>query len=225
MHSGPSTHDSRNGAHADRARSTSAVTRLELGVPGASLGVAAAAAATSSSTAARDAAVATSACSNRAPSARPARSAASWPGVCRICCCSKVTLRKMSWQAYVDNQICAQVQCTVAAIAALSNGAIWAKYEKDPNVTVSQQELQAIADTMRNNPTNFNENGIFIAGTKYVCLSADNSLVRGRKGTSAFIAVATKTCLLVAATVDGFPPGQLNTVVEKLGDYLKSNGY
>lgn len=31
--------------------------------------------------------------------------------------------------------------------------------------------------------------------------------------------------LLVAATIDGFPPGQLNTVVEKLGDYLKQNNY
>ena len=31
--------------------------------------------------------------------------------------------------------------------------------------------------------------------------------------------------LLAAATVDGFPPGQLNNVVEKLGDYLKANNY
>uniref|UniRef100_A0A131YEP9 Profilin n=1 Tax=Rhipicephalus appendiculatus TaxID=34631 RepID=A0A131YEP9_RHIAP len=132
----------------------------------------------------------------------------------------------MSWQAYVDNQICAQVQCTVAAIAGLADGAIWGKYEKDPNTAkVTQQELKTIADTMKTKPSNFNENGIYIGGTKYVCLSAENTLVRGRKGSSAFIAVATTTCLLVAATVDGFPPGQLNTVVEKLGDYLRTNGY
>lgn len=131
----------------------------------------------------------------------------------------------MSWQAYVDNQICAQVQCTVAAIAGLADGAIWAKYERDANVKVTQQELKNIAETMRTKPSNFNENGIYVAGIKYVCLSAENTLVRGRKGSSAMIAVATKTCLLVAATVDGFPPGQLNTVVEKLGDYLRSNGY
>lgn len=31
--------------------------------------------------------------------------------------------------------------------------------------------------------------------------------------------------LLVAATTDGFPPGQLNTVVEKLGDYLRASNY
>lgn len=41
----------------------------------------------------------------------------------------------MSWQAYVDNQICAQVSCRLAAIAGLQDGAIWAKFEKDSSVT------------------------------------------------------------------------------------------
>ncbi|KAK8766426.1 profilin-2-like [Amblyomma americanum] len=131
----------------------------------------------------------------------------------------------MSWQTYVDNQICAQVNCTVAAIAGLNDGAIWAKYEKDSNSTITQQELKTIADTMRTNPSAFNETGIHLGGQKYFCLSAENNLVRGRKGSSAFIAVATNTCLLVAATIDGFPPGVLNNVVEKLGDYLKQNNY
>ncbi|KAH8040242.1 hypothetical protein HPB51_009790 [Rhipicephalus microplus] len=129
----------------------------------------------------------------------------------------------MSWQAYVDNQICSQVNCTVAAIAGLNDGVIWAKFEKD--CVITQQELKTIADTMRTNPSAFNETGIHLGGQKYVCLCAENNLVRGRKGSSAFIAVATNTCLLVAATVDGFPPGVLNTVVEKLGDYLKQNNY
>lgn len=41
----------------------------------------------------------------------------------------------MSWQSYVDNQICAQVSCRLAAIAGLQDGAIWAKFEKDSSVT------------------------------------------------------------------------------------------
>ena len=36
----------------------------------------------------------------------------------------------MSWQAYVDNQICAAVSCRVAVIAGLGDGAVWAKFEK-----------------------------------------------------------------------------------------------
>lgn len=132
----------------------------------------------------------------------------------------------MSWQSYVDNQICAQVSCRLAAIAGLADGAIWAKFEKDSTVApVTQQELKAIADTMRTNPGSFTEAGIHLGGDKYICLFSDNCLIRGRKGSSALCIVATNTCLLVAATTDGFPPGQLNTVVEKLGDYLRSNNY
>jgi len=131
----------------------------------------------------------------------------------------------MSWQAYVDNQICAQVSCRVAVIAGLQDGAIWGKFEKDISQPVSQQELKTIADTMKNNPGAFNEHGVHLGGEKYFCLQAENNLVRGRKGSSALCIVATNTCLLVAATTDGFPPGQLNTVVEKLGDYLKSSNY
>jgi len=131
----------------------------------------------------------------------------------------------MSWQAYVDNQICAQVSCRLAVIAGLQDGAVWAKFEKDLPQSVSQQELKTIVDTMRTNANSFQENGIHLGGEKYFCLQAENNLIRGRKGSSALCIVATNTCLLLAATTDGFPPGQLNTVVEKLGDYLRANNY
>ncbi|UYV77841.1 hypothetical protein LAZ67_15002547 [Cordylochernes scorpioides] len=90
---------------------------------------------------------------------------------------------------------------------------------------VSQDELKTIADTMKNNPQLFNESGIHLGGEKYFCLSAESTLVRGRKGGSALIVVATNTCLLVATTIDTFPVGKLNIIVEKLGDYLRANNY
>ena len=43
----------------------------------------------------------------------------------------------MSWQAYVDNQICAAVSCRVAVIAGLAEGAVWAKFEKGLTSEVS----------------------------------------------------------------------------------------
>ena len=43
----------------------------------------------------------------------------------------------MSWQQYVDNQICAQVSCRLAVIAGLQDGAVWAKFEKDLPAQVS----------------------------------------------------------------------------------------
>lgn len=130
----------------------------------------------------------------------------------------------MSWQAYVDNQICSYVQSKVAIIASLQDGAIWAKSEKSEK-PVTQQELKTIADTMRTNPKAFQEHGVYLAGEKYFCLSAEPNLFRGRKGSSAVCIVATKSCLLVVVTIDGFPPGVLNTVVERLGDYLVTNNF
>lgn len=131
----------------------------------------------------------------------------------------------MSWQAYVDNQICSQVSCKIAVIAGLQDGTVWAKYEADEHSKITPEELKAIADTMKNNPGAFQETGIRFGGEKFFCLHAENNLLRGRKGSSALCVVATNTCLLAAATTDGFPPGQLNTVIEKLGDYLRSSNY
>ena len=120
----------------------------------------------------------------------------------------------MSWQTYVDNQICAQVSCKLAVIGGLSDGQVWAKYEKEVSQPVSpfywlickwieclvdlkvtQQELKAIADGMKNNPNSFTEHGIHLAGEKYFCLQAENNLIRGRKGSSALCIVATNTCM------------------------------
>ncbi|RWS21804.1 Blo t profilin allergen-like protein [Leptotrombidium deliense] len=128
----------------------------------------------------------------------------------------------MSWQEYVDNQICSQVSCKLAVIAGL-DGAIWAKFEKDFPVTT--EEVKAICDAMRSDLGIFNEKGIQLGGEKYFCLKAESNLVRGRKGTSALCMVTTNSCLIVAVTTDGFPPGQLNTVVEKLADYLRASNY
>lgn len=130
----------------------------------------------------------------------------------------------MSWQAYVDDQICKYVQCKVALIASLADGSVWAKQEKSDR-QVTQQELKTIADSMKTNPQTFQEHGILLAGEKYFCLMAEPTLVRGRKGASALSIVATKSCLLVVITEDGFPPGVLNTVVERLGDYLLTNNF
>lgn len=125
----------------------------------------------------------------------------------------------MSWQNYVDNQICNYVQSKIAIIASLQDGAVWAKQEKSDK-PVTQQELKVIADTMKTNPKSFQEHGVHLGGEKYICLSAEPHLVRGRKGSAAMSIVATKSCLIVVVTTDGFPAGVLNTVVERLAEYL-----
>lgn len=54
--------------------------------------------------------------------------------------------------------------------------------------------MKTIADTIRTKPDGFLDNGIHIAGEKYICIQADNQLVRGRRGSSALCIVATNTC-------------------------------
>lgn len=130
----------------------------------------------------------------------------------------------MSWQSYINNQICHPIKARFAVIAGLQDGVIWAEKENS-GVTVTQQELKTIADTMRTNPKSFCEQGVYLGGEKYVCLLAESNLIRGRRGSAALSIVATKTCLIVVVTIDGFPPGTLNTVVEKLGEYLVSENY
>ncbi|XP_013773288.1 profilin-1-like [Limulus polyphemus] len=131
----------------------------------------------------------------------------------------------MSWQTYVDDQICSRVQCRIAVIAGLGDGGIWAKRENDQNLQITPSEVKLIIDTMKSNPAAFHETGIHIGGEKYICLSAESTLLRGRKGSSTLCIVATEKCLLAAASSDGVPGCQINLVVEKLGDYLRFSGY
>ena len=54
-----------------------------------------------------------------------------------LCPCGHLLNNTMSWQQYVDNQICAAVSCRVAVIAGLADGAVWAKFEKGLPAEVS----------------------------------------------------------------------------------------
>jgi len=131
----------------------------------------------------------------------------------------------MSWQAYVDDQICKQVSCKFACIAGLANGQIWAQQAESSDVKVGEDEIKTIATKIMSDPDNFTQCGIMLGGEKYICISAEKGLVRGRKNKNALCIVATNTCLLVAVCKDGGSPGQLNNVVEKLADYLRQNQY
>lgn len=42
----------------------------------------------------------------------------------------------MTWQAYVDQQICGAVDCKFACIAGITNGQIWAQNATNVNVSL-----------------------------------------------------------------------------------------
>jgi len=127
----------------------------------------------------------------------------------------------MSWQTYVDSQICGSVDCKFACIAGLANGQIWA--QKGNSVT--EDEIRLIGSKITSDPAYFQTNGIILGGAKYICITAEKNLLRGRKDKNGLCIVATNTCLLIAVANDGVVAGTLNNVVEKLGDYLRNNSY
>ncbi|XP_013793995.1 profilin-3-like [Limulus polyphemus] len=82
-----------------------------------------------------------------------------------------------------------------------------------------------IVDQMKTKPETFQGEGIHLGGQRYICLHAEEDLLRGRKQGSALCIVKCASCILVVAADDGESPGHLNVVVEKLGEYLRSVGY
>ncbi|XP_013789482.1 profilin-like [Limulus polyphemus] len=130
----------------------------------------------------------------------------------------------MSWQNYVDDEICSKIPCKAVAIAG-HDGRIWAKFEKDPAFQITQAELKLICDQMNSSPETFHGSGIHVGGQRYICLTSESNLLRGRKGGTPLCIVKTLQAVIVAAAEDGSIAGQLNIVVEKLGEYLTNSGY
>merc|ERR1712062_869092 len=126
----------------------------------------------------------------------------------------------MSWQSYVDDQLISTKMIKNAVIAG-HDGNIWAHSAGFP---VSAEELKTLL-TRYASTEELAMNGVTIAGTKYMFLSATDRVVRGKKGTSGVHCIKTVQALIVCVYEDPVVPEQAATVTEKLGEYLISVGY
>ncbi|KAJ1485444.1 profilin-1B [Baffinella frigidus] len=126
----------------------------------------------------------------------------------------------MSWQAYVDDQMVATGFVDKGAIFGV-DGSQWAI---TPGFAISPEEAAAIT-TAANTPSTVLGGGLTLQGHKYMILRADDSAIYGRKGNLGFCVVKTNQAVLLGHFGENVQPGQCNVVVEKLGDYLKENGY
>lgn len=130
----------------------------------------------------------------------------------------------MSWDSYVEDQLMGQIDGRFAVIAGLDDKTIWASCQKDADQrSVTDEEIETLIDNLTNDEYLFT-NGIRLSGEKYICLMKDTNLIRARNKNSALAIVWTKSMVLICASADGFPAGQLNLVVEKLADFLLSHG-
>jgi len=126
----------------------------------------------------------------------------------------------MSWQSYVDDQLLAAKTVSKAAIAG-HDGNIWATSE---GFAATAAELKFIISNL-GQTDQFAMNGLKVGGVKYMFLSGDDKVVRGKKGTSGVHIVKTVQAVIVAVYEEPIVPEQCANTTEKLGEYLISVGY
>lgn len=124
------------------------------------------------------------------------------------------------WQNYVDDQLLG-ADLIEAAIIGADGSEIWAK---SPNFNLSPNEIKKLAEGFRN-AASFFATGISLNGQKYLTIKADGQSVYGKKGAGGAICVKTSSAIIIGIYDDKLQPGNAANIVEKLGDYLRENGY
>jgi len=127
---------------------------------------------------------------------------------------------KMSWQSYVDDQLLATKHVSKAALCG-HDGNIWAT---SAGFNVTAEELKKIITNFGDIST-LAQNGVNIAATKFMFLSANEQVVRAKKGTSGLHIMKCKQAVIVSMYEEPIVAEQCATVTEKLGEYLISVGY
>ena len=125
----------------------------------------------------------------------------------------------MSWQDYVNTQLIGK-DLKDAAICG-HDGNLWAKSE---NFNVTAGEIQAILQKY-DNPSQLASSGLVLGGQKFLYLSGDDEVLRGKQGKRGVHLMKTNQTLLVGVYEAPMEPATAATVTEKLGDYLKGAGY
>ncbi|KJE90176.1 hypothetical protein CAOG_01521 [Capsaspora owczarzaki ATCC 30864] len=130
----------------------------------------------------------------------------------------------MSWQAYVDTNLLGTKLVSKAAIHGL-DGNPWAT---SAGFKVDKAEAAALVAAIgKKEPSDLYASGIKLGGQKFTFLRHEqNRSVYGRKGAdSGCCVVKTKQAIVIGVFEGGIQPGQCNSVVERLADYLIENQY
>ena len=135
----------------------------------------------------------------------------------------------MPWQEYVDNALISHGSISKAGIygfnetSDISSQSVekWASRNFDPSV----EELKLILTSFID-PQQIVAQGIFLEGTKFVCLSTNTSTIVGKRTTCGCVVMKTTRCLIVAV----YESPSKNAVaalctVSKLAEYLKANEF
>ncbi|XP_037954664.1 profilin-like [Teleopsis dalmanni] len=126
----------------------------------------------------------------------------------------------MSWQEYMDNHLLSSKCIDKACIAGL-DGNVWAQ-SKD--FAVTKDELSMLISGFENMNVLVN-NGVNLAGQRFIYISGSDSIVRARLGKDGVHCMKTKQAVIVSTYNDPIQPQQVAMVVEKLGEHLLNCDY
>jgi len=129
------------------------------------------------------------------------------------------------WNLYIGNLIAnSKGSCDKVTLIGLNGGAHWTLADHPQGVTLSAAEGGTIASAMStSNDTTFQSSGIILGGVKYNYLRRMDNTVLGKKKDNGAITIAnSKTCIVIAHTMEGQQHGLTNTAVAGIIDYLES---
>merc|ERR1719367_2167755 len=122
--------------------------------------------------------------------------------------------------SYVDDQLLATNMVSAAAIAG-HDGDIWAKSD---GFNCSRDEVKKIIDNW-DNVSAMGMSGVTVNGLRYMYLSGNDKVVRGKKGSAGVHIFKTTQAVIIATYSEPVVPEQCANTTEKLGEYLISVGY
>lgn len=132
----------------------------------------------------------------------------------------------MSWQTYVDDHLLCELpsggQLAHAAIVGLDGG-VWAQSDAFP--PISAQEVEKISKGF-DDQSQLAQQGLYVGGVKYMVVAGEpGAVIRGRKTPAGGVTIKkTTSAMVIGIYTEGVQPGDVNMVVENLGDYLVGQG-
>ncbi|XP_033738091.1 profilin-2-like isoform X1 [Pecten maximus] len=127
-----------------------------------------------------------------------------------------------SWREYVANVFLESGHVNRAAIVG-QDGRRWAA---SPAFDVTASEVQAILDGFVDSSA-IRALGISLSNKRYTCTRQDSTVMVGRDSATGFgcVIYRCKLCLIIGVYEESGHPGGCYSMLVKVGDYLKDQGY
>lgn len=132
---------------------------------------------------------------------------------------SFVTVNCQGWNIYIEQNLIAGGLAHAAIVGI--DGTIWAK---SANFIATVYEILDIYNGFSDSYP-LRTNGLFLNSEKYLVLKADDLSIYSKKGSGGAICVKTEQAIIIGIYNDQLQPGAAASLVEKLAEFLRDQGY